>query len=411
MIDERHDTACDIFLCYREASAETAKNIKTYMKKHPKKHFGRVWYSDDENIGNFKFDIKKHIASAHSVFFFLTHDFTIGFLTEDGKVNKEENIADNLNSIYGECITVQELIEIEKQRQIRDIKIICVNVNNYYFTPTDLEILRNVFLEENILRDDTIAFYKDLNRNNYLRRQTSIDSFAERILKGLEKKIIVEEVKVVKKEKRGFFSKKKNENINFKVIQEVDYKKMFNEHFISGKYRTVKIFGYTGEVVSNDLLTYADRYIDYVELRLLHRNPFIEEVCQNEHNNRTKDMGLRLWDKYNAILKMALEKWTFKLKREIRYYSHQPIIKGSIFCNDVGEPVVAFINAISWIYTPEDGGSQFKSVPSDMIYLSVENNNYCLDIIKRFDQQFDYEWFNGKTQEEIADIANNGENK
>lgn len=403
MIDERYDSLCDIFLCYRESSAETAKNIKTYMKNHPKKHYGKVWYSDDEHIGNFKFDIKKHIASSSTIILFLTPDFTNGFLTPDGLVNRHGYDVEELN--YTECITVQEIIEIEKNREKHDLKIICVNINQYHFTEEDLNILRSVFEEEGILKKDTIDFYKDLNRNNYLRRQTQLDSFAERILRGLEKSVGNEQPQKQVKEKRerqsiwNFFSKKKHNTVE--IITETEYKKAFNELFTMGKYKTVKVFGYTGEVVSNDLITYADRYIDYIELRMLHRNPIVEKVDETQHNDRIKEMGIRPWDKYHAIQRMALDNWSFKLKREIRYYSHQPIIKGTLFCDDLDQPVFGFINAISWVQTPDDGGSEFKSVPSDMIFLSVAKNPHAKDILTRFNQQFEYEWTHGITQDNM----------
>lgn len=402
MIDERYISPCDVFMCYRESSAETAKSIKTYMKNNPKKHFGRVWYSDDENIGNFKFDIKKHITSASSILLFLTPDFTTGFLTPDGRVNKYGyDMPDGHH--YGECITVQEFIEIEVQRQNRNVRIICVNINQYHFSDRDLDILRTVFESEGIVVEDSIAFYKDLNRNDYMRRQTQLDSFAERLLKGTERKILETPEAASKSNRISFLDLFKPKNKGIDIITEETYKQLFNDFFKSGKYRLVKIFGYTGEVVSNDLITYADRYIDHIELRLLHRNPFVEASCEKEHNQKIRSTGLREWDKSAAILKMAVEKWTFQLKREIRYYSHQPIIKGAIFCDESHEPIIGFLNAIAWVPTPPEGGSQFKSVPSDMIHLTAKRSRQAQDVLQRFNQQFDYEWMHGTTQDQIRE--------
>lgn len=403
MIETRIDANVDIFFCYREAGSETAKYYKSYLKNHQTKHYGRVWYSDDESQGNFFFDIKKVMSTVHTVILFLTENFTRGFLTDKGEINIDGYV--DVNGIqYGGCVTVLEMIEIEKERQKRDIKVIAVNIDNYHFTQEDLEILERVFTLSNILREDSLRFYRDLNRNNYSKRQTDFNAFSERISRGLEKRETIDKNINDDKPKSSLFTRffGTRQDKKLQIIDEVTYKSRFQEYLKSSKYQTVKIFGYTGEVVSNDLITYLDRYRDNVQIYMLHRNPFIEEVDENKHNKAIENMGLRKWDKAEAIKMMALEKWNYALKREIRYYSHQPILKGSIFCDVTGKAYIGFINFQKWVPIPQEGGSQFKSVPSDMLFISGIGDKKNLEFLERINSQFDYEWSYGITQEEMV---------
>ncbi|OHE42023.1 MAG: hypothetical protein A2Y16_00090 [Tenericutes bacterium GWF2_57_13] len=405
MIDERFGSKCDIFFCYRESGSETAKSIKSYLRQHPKKHFGKVWYSDDESIGNFKLDVQKIISSATAIILFLTPDFTRGFLLPDGKINYDGYV-DETGHAYTGCITVEEMIEIERQRQQRDIRIISVNINSYAMTETDLNCLSSVFAQSGILCDTSIPFYSNLNRNNYSRRETQIESFADRLTKGLIKKqVAIDENQPAPEVKKNIFSGLfQNRSSGIEVISEDSYKKIFNDFFVSGKYNKVKVFGYTGEVVNNDLITYADRYIDNIELYMLHRNPIIEQNDELIHNARLANSEIREWDKASSIIKLAKEKWKFQMKREIRYYPHQPIIKGALFCDEVGNPLSAFVNFILWVPVPQDGGSEFKSVPSDMIYISAVVQKKNRDILDRLNSQFDYEWNRGLTQTQLIEL-------
>ncbi|MFX4261516.1 hypothetical protein ACOBQJ_04850 [Pelotomaculum propionicicum] len=147
---------CRIFLCYRSFGYEVAKNFKIFLDSSSQ-NYGKVWYSDFEQ-GNYKFDIRPLLESVRYVFLFLTSDFTEGFLTPEGKVN--------INNRQ-ECITVQEIIEIERQRQARSIILYAVNINGYYFSDKDLEILEEVFRQADILREDTIDAFANINHKTY----------------------------------------------------------------------------------------------------------------------------------------------------------------------------------------------------------------------------------------------------
>ncbi len=191
-----------------------------------------------------------------------------------------------------------------------------------------------------------------------------------------------------------------------RVLSGDEYIKEFQSHLKSGKYPIVKIFGYTGEVVTNDLITYLDRYHSGLEIRMLHRNWIIEREDENAHNKVIEHGGFRLWDKSNAIRSLATENWGHSLKREIRYYSHQPILKGAIFCDANDKPVMVFFNFQKWIPLPVEGGSEFKSVPSDMFMIDNNENPTSQDIMERVNSQFEYEWRFGKTKNNLIKLDN-----
>ena len=152
-----------------------------------------------------------------------------------------------------------------------------------------------------------------------------------------------------------------------RIVSEEDYSKEFRILLNSGKYSVVKIFGYTGEVVTNDLLKYKDRYNKDVEIKLLLRNWLVEETDENEHNNNRKRDNTRPWVKSVAIRAMAFKRWEEQpLQIKIRYYDHQPILKGVLFFDKEGNPITAFVNFQKWVPMPPEGGSVFKSVPSTM---------------------------------------------
>ena len=195
-------------------------------------------------------------------------------------------------------------------------------------------------------------------------------------------------------------NRKKN-NFLLRLISSNEYRDEFQKLLKSGNFTIVKIFGYTGEVVNNDLITYLDRYCSGLEIRYLHRNWEIEEKDEKIHNTIVEHGGIRPWNKSKTIKKTAFEDWNFILKREIRYYEHQPIIKGAIFCDKNKIPIIAFINFQKWIPIPENGGSVFKSVPSDMIKIDSKTNSKFHELVERINSQFEYEWRYSKTKEKI----------
>jgi hypothetical protein len=194
------------------------------------------------------------------------------------------------------------------------------------------------------------------------------------------------------------------------LISSNKYLDEFHKLLKSGNYPIVKIFGYTGEVVNNDLITYLDRYSIGVEIRYLQRDWIVEEQDETAHNNIIATSSIRPWNKANAIKNMAFENWNFPLTRDIRYYKHQPIIKGAIFCDKNQQPIIAFINFQKWIPVPANGGSVFKSVPSDMIKINSKENSNFSELVERIDSQFEYEWRYGSTKEKI-NTQNKRDNK
>ena len=395
MIDEHKDSKCRIFFCYRQMGSETAKYMKSYLKSIPDRSYGRVWYSDDENLGNYNLDIATLIGQADIFVLFLAEGFTEYFLTPEGNANIVG---------YGDnpaCITAKEIIEIERQRQARNISILTVNIDGYTFNDTDMERLSKVFSDAGVLRDDSLAFYKNLNINHYSRRQTDISFFARRIMMGLEEKRIVE--KAIEFDKAALSS-------GLSLIEEDEYRNYFQALIKEAAHPIVKFFGYTGEVLSSDLLTYLSRYSLNVELRILQRNYVIEELDEKEHNAKLPE-GIRPWNKSKAIKQMCEEAWNYSLKRTIKYYSHQPILKGCLFCNSEGRAIIGFVNFQQWDPYPSTGGSVFKSVPSDMIMVNPENNTHMEVFLNRLNSQFEYEWEHALTQEEMKRYVHREEAK
>ncbi len=179
-MDYRNKKECRLFLCYRENGAETAKLLADTVSNNVSR-FGKVWYSDYEGEGNYILDIDSLLSSAEYSIIFITENFTKGFLNADGtnNINSKE-------SCKTDCVTVREIIEIERQRQLRGLRIISVNIEGYTFSEEDLEIIKHVFENAGVLREDSIAFYKNLQINRYIRRSTSMDEFIKRILKNAE---------------------------------------------------------------------------------------------------------------------------------------------------------------------------------------------------------------------------------
>lgn len=181
MIDHDFQKECHIFLCYRSAGAEVAKNFKKALSNIKDRSFGYVWYSDQENIGNFVFDIPDLIASARYAILFFSRHFTEGFLL-DGKNNYGDDSRGNAG-----CVTVREIVEIERRRQAGTLTVIGVHVDGYLLQPHDVTTLKQVFENEGILTNTSLAAYTELNVNAYYSRTTDVDTFAEALSRGLEK--------------------------------------------------------------------------------------------------------------------------------------------------------------------------------------------------------------------------------
>ncbi len=188
-----------------------------------------------------------------------------------------------------------------------------------------------------------------------------------------------------------------------KILDVNAYVSMFRRDFDSRQFDLVKIFGYTGEVVGNDLIRYEDKYRTDVEIRLLHRNWLIERSDEDAHNAITAARGVRPWRKWKAIRDVGTQPWLHALRRNIRYYSHQPIVKGALLRSRDSGRTVAYLGFLQWQQDPTDGGSQFKSVPSPVIRLDSGSGRDEAELIERLESQFEYEWRRGSRAEDLVD--------
>ena len=186
MIDNDKDKPCRTVFCYRGKTAQTAKEIFHALEKSDKL-YGRVWYSDLESIGNFKQDISILMKNANFVILFLCEGFTDGFLNDDGTTNFS---ADSSRSDGQECITAGEIIEIERQRNLRedkDFKIIAIHNNDESLNENELKVLKKVFENEGFPNPDkSVEFYKLLHRNPYYCRKENPDDFVKQCFKNIE---------------------------------------------------------------------------------------------------------------------------------------------------------------------------------------------------------------------------------
>lgn len=161
---------CRIFLCYRRETAQTAITFKGIMDLDPVHEYGNVWYSNLEGVGNFILDVPDLIGEAEWVIFFVGKAFTAGFLDE--------------NEINPDCVTAQELIAVEKERQKRisqgrTLRLMTVNVDGACFDRQCVKDLKQLFLVAGILREDTVAVYRGLNQNPYHSVSTLPHDFIE----------------------------------------------------------------------------------------------------------------------------------------------------------------------------------------------------------------------------------------
>ena len=138
----------DIFLCYRQRGAQTAKLFKRYMTT---KKYDSVWYSDIEACGNYKYDIPNLIADAKCAVLFITDDFFCDFL----KNEKDQRM---------ECITKSEILEIERRIQIDStFKLITVYLDREALTFDEQDILMHIFEEAQILKSDSVNHFAQSN--------------------------------------------------------------------------------------------------------------------------------------------------------------------------------------------------------------------------------------------------------
>lgn len=164
----------DVFLCYRQAGAQTAKLFKRYLMKT--NFQGKVWYSNEEYLGNYKNDIDDLIQHAEAIVVFIDNDFTKGFL-QSGK------------SI--ECITELEFINIVK-KQLSDIpaQLFTVYLDRQGFTENEIAVLETTLKEYRV--GNAVEALKLITQNNQILFSTRSDYeeiLFDRIQTALSKKL------------------------------------------------------------------------------------------------------------------------------------------------------------------------------------------------------------------------------
>jgi uncharacterized membrane-anchored protein YhcB (DUF1043 family) len=187
------------------------------------------------------------------------------------------------------------------------------------------------------------------------------------------------------------------------LLDHEEYVSAFRAALESGRYNVVKVFGYTGEVVSNDLIRFSDRYRSDLELRVLSRSWLVEKTDEDMHNQQAVRSGMRPWKKADSIKSQAIASWNHSLRRLARYYSHQPTFKGCLLCEPDGPATAAFVGWLRWSPLPRSGGSQFKSVDVPVLLLSAADPKQQR-LIEALESQFDYEWAHAATAEELVAV-------
>lgn len=149
-----------------------------------------------------------------------------------------------------------------------------------------------------------------------------------------------------------------------------------------------------------DLIRFDDRYASTTEYRLLHRNWLAEEKDEASHN-AAEGTRRRPWAKSQSIRSLGLAEWNFPSRREIRYFDHQPIVKGVLFFRQgESQPAAALLTFQYWQALPPDGGSEFKGTRQSSILLR-DDSPEAQDVLKYLDSQFEYEWARGRTAEDL----------
>ncbi|MBI3699113.1 MAG: hypothetical protein HY242_01530 [Afipia sp.] len=151
------------------------------------------------------------------------------------------------------------------------------------------------------------------------------------------------------------------------ILTAVEFAHKYQELFANQDIRSLLIFGYTYETV-RDYQKYEHFYQDGLDIKVLNRCWIAEKIDEESHNKKIEGLDLRKWRKSETIHQAALSPWTYKARREVRYYdfSH-PIIKGVILKSK--KTTWAFVNFYEWKEVPPEGGSQFKGADLGMIFL------------------------------------------
>ena len=166
-----------LFLCYRRPGAQTAKLFSFYMRRnHPEI---QVWYSDRETEGNFTLDVPELIRMSYGAVIFVTNGFTQDFLSEDGYIN-----ANQYRTTHGEeCVTVQEIIEIERNLQERsEFELHIINLDGATLGEKDQAVLEKVFEQAGILSENSVAHFSQRNYNAFYTARDHEELFFDRMI-------------------------------------------------------------------------------------------------------------------------------------------------------------------------------------------------------------------------------------
>jgi hypothetical protein len=173
------------------------------------------------------------------------------------------------------------------------------------------------------------------------------------------------------------------------ILTAAEFAKRYQDLFENRDIRTLLIFGYTYETV-RDYQKYEHFYQEGLDIRVLNRCWIAEKIDEEAHNKKIEGLNLRKWKKSETIHQAALSPWTYKARREVRYYdfSH-PIIKGAILKSK--KCTWAFVNFYKWQELPLDGGSQFKGADLGMMFLDGSNLEERMKI-EALESQFELIW-------------------
>lgn len=167
-----------------------------------------------------------------------------------------------------------------------------------------------------------------------------------------------------------------------------EFEKLFYDLLESEVFTEIKIFGYTGETVT-DYFKYSHRYKKSMKLKILNRHWLSEKNDEELHNERLKDTDIRPWDKSRAIKHLAERPINFELQVETRYYNIHPLVKAIILINE--KRTVAFFSFYYWDEMPKLGGSQFKGSALPMLFIEGIGDS-DKQILINLETQFDYLW-------------------
>jgi hypothetical protein len=173
------------------------------------------------------------------------------------------------------------------------------------------------------------------------------------------------------------------------VLNAAQFADMYSYILHRNKISEMLMFGYTNETV-RDFQKYEEYYEADLLIRVLNRSWIAEKIDEDAYNEKIRGLNLRKWTKAERIKLDSSAPWTYRAKRQVRYYdfSH-PFVKGIVLKSS--ENIWAFITFYEWQELPASGGSQFKRFDTGMIFLdgSAPEEKKKIDALK---SQFELIW-------------------